>query len=81
MRLRITKINKDAITQELRDVALKLRDNPVADLLITLNQFAKIFRIEPLGKRGRPDQIAETRRLIAGARWRFRERRERLRRR
>jgi hypothetical protein len=59
MRLRIPKVDEQAIAEILRDMPLEVGDHFGTDLLIGPHHLTPLFRVELAGERGRVHQIAE----------------------
>jgi hypothetical protein len=57
--LRPAEIHHQAVTQVLSDVPVISLDHRLACLLIGMHQGTKLYRVEALGQRSGPDQIAE----------------------
>ncbi len=59
VRHRPAEIGQHAVAHELRDMALEARDLAGDGVLVGAQHRAHLLRVEPLGKRGRADQIDE----------------------
>src|SRR5215831_19987524 len=72
MRLRIAKVDQQAITEILRDVSVITRNHPGAGVLIGLYHLAQVFWVELAGKCCGVDQVTEQHGELAalGMRWR-----------
>ena len=64
VRLRIAEVHQQAITEVLRNVAVKALDHGAAGGLIGAHDLAVVFRVELPGERSRVHQIAKQHREL-----------------